>query len=133
MNQPDPVAEPSSSAAMPEPPTKQILPPPAIGAGFGIRAAARIIDIVLLLATGFVGGSAFGVVYLAATGTVWHASPGFHPLTIVTGALAGLSFHAVCESFAGASPGKLAVGLRVLTLDGQRVPLGRALLRSAAY
>jgi uncharacterized RDD family membrane protein YckC len=48
-------------------------------------------------------------------------------------ALGGLLYHSLTESIYGASLGKLACGLRVVTEEGQPITMRKALLRSLAY
>ncbi len=88
------------------------------------------------LVAGAVAGIAVGVVVAASGGDVsahLARGSGFKVLLFVAGLAAGILFHAVCDVFAGGSPGKLALGLRVVTVDGDRIGVGAALLRNVAY
>ena len=44
-----------------------------------------------------------------------------------------IGYHVLFTVFVGQTPGKALLGLRVVTLEGRRVPFFRALLRVAAY
>jgi uncharacterized RDD family membrane protein YckC len=105
-------------------------PAPLIGAGFGRRAAARVIDILL---TGFLGGALAAVMLLALGGneTILDRSlpvAGFEMWVART--LMMVTYHGVAESLGGATLGKLLFGLDVIGEDGAPISLGRGLLRN---
>lgn len=117
----------------------QAAAPPESGAGFGIRLLARLIDIILSLGVGVVGGVLGGVTLaiLEAAGAV---SPGWEnrlqgnsAATFALSLLGGFLYQSVTEGIHGASFGKLLCGLRVLSLDGRPCRFGPALLRNLAY
>lgn len=111
----------------------------ASGAGFGIRAAARVIDIIYGLALGFFGGVFAGIllVILERSGGV---APGWQERTggvDIAGWLAGLLgtlfYHWLTEGMYGASLGKLCCGLRVVSEAARPIGLAQAFKRSLAF
>jgi uncharacterized RDD family membrane protein YckC len=122
---------------MEEPP----LPTAAVsaGAGFWIRAGARLIDVVYGIGLGFVAGVLTGItlIILERTGLVapgWQGRlkgvniPGFG-LSL----LGGVLYHSLTEGMYGASLGKLICQLRVVTEDARPITMKQAFLRSLAY
>ena len=117
------------------------LPPPILssGAGFWIRAAARIIDTLYGIGLGFLGGVLAGIalVILDKSGLI---TPGWQTRihgTNIAGwgcsLLGGLLYHSLTEGIYGASLGKVIFQLRVVTEAGQPITMKQALLRSLAY
>ena len=109
------------------------------GAGFWIRAGARMIDTMYGLALGFFVGVLAGICLVILDRAGWIAPgwqgrikglnfPGFG-LSL----LGGILYHSLTEGLYGASLGKLVCGLRVVTEAGQPITVGKALLRSLAY
>lgn len=117
-----------------------VTPAPSTGVSFWPRAAARLLDTGILMVFAF-GSGIVGAVVLAILQLVGLVDDGWlarmeqdGPWTYLFGTLAGIAYHALCESMSGATLGKLALGLRVTTLDGGRASFGKALGRSfAAY
>ena len=85
-------------------------------AGFWIRFAAYIIDAIILFIVGVVLAIAAG----GTTGAV---------LQIVVGIVYTVGFWTA----QGATPGKMAVGIEITTVDGEPIDFGRALLRYIGY
>ncbi len=115
---------PNSGPAAPPPPVWDARPsgPDHVAyGGFWIRVVAYLIDAILL---GIVGGliaSVFGVQMLAGEGTA------FDPTVNLGSLIIGWLYFALMESSKrGATLGKMAVGLRVVTDQGQRLSFGRA-------
>lgn len=117
------------------------LPPPVIssGAGFWIRAGARIVDTLYGIALGFLSGLFAGIVLviLEKSGLI---APGWqsrlHGTNIAgwgCGLLGGFLYHSLTEGIYGASLGKLIFRLRVVTENGGPIGMKQALLRSLAY
>ncbi|MDP2333752.1 MAG: RDD family protein [Reyranella sp.] len=110
---------PSSGPAAPPPPVWDARPmgsaQVAYG-GFWIRLVAYIIDAILLsIAVGVVGAVA-GINFFDADFETYNASANFLSL------LAGWLYFALLESSErGATVGKMAMGLRVVTDQGQRL------------
>jgi uncharacterized RDD family membrane protein YckC len=122
-----------------EEPTQATSTPFSEGAGFGIRAAARIIDLIyglgLMLIAGLLAGIA--LVVLEQAGLVesgWENRVGEGKLlSWVLGLLTVIILHSVTEGMYGASLGKLICRLHVVAEDGQPVTLAKAFKRSLAY
>ena len=109
------------------------------GAGFWIRALARVIDLVYGYVMGAIAGF-LGGLFLAILTGLSIIDPGWQagiargrPLLFVTALLAALCYHSVSEGLCGASLGKLICGLHVLSEDCSPCGLKQALIRSLAY
>jgi uncharacterized RDD family membrane protein YckC len=108
-------------------------------AGFGVRLAARAIDYVCIVMIGIGGGIVGGVILgvLQGMGRIdagWIEKIRAQSLGSVVLTLGGLVvFHGLSEGLAGASPGKFALGLRVIGADGAPCGVGAAMIRSAAF
>jgi uncharacterized RDD family membrane protein YckC len=85
-------------------------------AGFWIRFASYIIDFIILFVVGIVLALAIG----GTSGTV---------LQIAVGLVYTIGFWVA----QGATPGKMAVGIKITTVDGGDIDFGRALLRYVGY
>lgn len=98
-------------------------------AGAGRRLAACFIDtIVVSLLTGL-GGVIFGLVIVAVY-RGGQLGPGVNIMANVLGLCMTALYYGLCESSeAMASPGKRAMGLQVLSQDGERLSFGQALVR----
>ena len=109
------------------------------GAGFWIRALARIIDIaygnLLGLASGIFGGII--LVLLEITGLVlpgWEERiQGISPLGFVLSVLGGILYHTFCEGIHGATIGKLICQIRVVNQDGLPSNMKGAFIRSIGW
>ncbi len=85
-------------------------------AGFWIRFASGIIDFIILFVVGIVLALAVG----GTSGTV---------LQLAVGLVYTIGFWIA----QGATPGKMAVGIKITTVDGDDIDFGRALLRYIGY
>ena len=85
-------------------------------AGFWIRFASGIIDFIILFVVGIVLALAVG----GTSGTV---------LQLTVGLVYTIGFWIA----QGATPGKMAVGIKITTVDGDDIDFGRALLRYIGY
>jgi uncharacterized RDD family membrane protein YckC len=109
------------------------------GAGFWIRAGARVIDTVYGTFLGFVAGVFGGIalVMLQHSGLIapgWEGRiKGFNLVGLGLGLLGNLLYHSLTEGMFGASLGKLICQLRVVTEEGRPITLGKAFVRSLAY
>jgi len=84
---------------------------------------AALIDGVVLLITGCVVGGVVGGMYGALTGT----AEGVEYLGNLIGLVIGWLYHAILESSpVQASLGKMALGIRVTDMNGDRISFGRA-------
>jgi len=109
---------PNSGSSAPPPPVWDARPADtghvAYG-GFWIRFVAYIIDAIVLTIVGGVLASIFGVSWE----TDWeHYDPTFNLVSLVIG---WLYFALLESSERGATVGKMVMGLRVVTSDGQRL------------
>jgi uncharacterized RDD family membrane protein YckC len=110
---------PNTGPAAPPPPVWDARPAAAgqvAYGGFWIRFVAYIIDAILLGIVGSVLASLFGV-------SIWDPKiENYDPtLNIVSFVLGWLYFALMESSERGATVGKMAMGLRVVTSDGQRL------------
>jgi uncharacterized RDD family membrane protein YckC len=108
-------------------------------AGFGVRLAARAVDIVFVIALGLAGGFLCGflLVALQAMGRLapgWQDRlGGFSVVGFLSGLAATTAYHAFCEGLHGATLGKYCLGLRVAAEDGAPCGVKRAFRRSLAF
>jgi uncharacterized RDD family membrane protein YckC len=146
--QPLSVLFPSAQAATDETATIPPMPPVATDAladvaSFRRRLGAWIIDyLILMLPATIIGFSMGAPAALARFSAQLKAGVGLevaaaeyahamHPAALLA-LLAGFIYYALFEqSRWQATPGKRALGLRVTDLEGQRITLGRSLLRNA--
>jgi uncharacterized RDD family membrane protein YckC len=111
----------------------------AAGAGFWIRAGARLIDAVYGIVLGLFAGVLGGIilVLLARAGLIepgWEGRvQGLNIAGWALSLLGGFLYQSMTEGMYGASLGKLICQLRVVTEEGQSITMRRALLRSLAY
>jgi uncharacterized RDD family membrane protein YckC len=122
--------EARAAAPWPPPPAAPLAPPAVAArpAGFWIRAVAVLIDaIVLLGARVALTAIAWAVFGEAAASRPVRAALGF--VTVVAGALYWILLHAMN----GQTLGKMAVGVRVVALDGGPVGVSRAAVRLVGY
>jgi uncharacterized RDD family membrane protein YckC len=109
------------------------------GAGFWIRALARLGDMgysyVLGLISGLLGGIFLGILQgLSIIDPGWqNGISGGTWLLWLMSLLGGICYHTLCEGLCGASVGKLICGLRVMSEDCSPCKLKQALIRSLAY
>jgi uncharacterized RDD family membrane protein YckC len=90
-------------------------------AGFWIRFGAAFVDGIILNVVNFVVGFAFGM----ATG---RGEEGKVIIGVISMAI-GLAYDVGCVGTWGATPGKMACGLRIVTAEGEKVSYARALGR----
>ena len=122
-----------------------VQPPPlpieeiSAGAGFWIRALARIIDIIFGGVLGRFAG-VFGAVALAtlqgagAVSAGWeHRGRGINVTAIGVSLLGGFLYHCFSEGIHGASLGKLVCRLVVLQQDGRPSKMKGAIIRSLGW
>ena len=114
--------------------------PPRLGAGFGLRAGAQIVDLIIHnvigLAVSFIVGILIAI-YAMSTGTpasvlvdkVQHTTPVDYILAL----LGYVFYHAICEGMHGATLGKLIFKVHVLKEDGNPAGIGSAIIRSFAF
>lgn len=120
-------------------PPPYVPPPPTYGVAYryatlGSRFTAALVDLILLGIVAVLIALPFGLiasVELIATGRIdWVGSFLFGPMTALPVLLA-LAYFSYFESTSGQTPGKSAVGIRVISLATQRPPdLSHALIRN---
>jgi uncharacterized RDD family membrane protein YckC len=96
-------------------------------AGFGIRLGAYLIDAIILALIYLVG--AFGIVQAQAVGLDPIASG---VLTVIFYILV-IFYDLIFWTMRGATPGKMLLGLKIVTRDGGNISFGKALLRYVGY
>jgi uncharacterized RDD family membrane protein YckC len=101
--------------------------PAARPAGFWIRFVAFLLDAIVIMAAQLVLGLLAAVRWGADVDGVTRFSGGVAFFTLLFAVLYPAALHAI----AGQTLGKLAVGVRVVGMDGALLPLGAALLRAA--
>ncbi|MFI5000404.1 MAG: RDD family protein [Reyranellales bacterium] len=110
---------PNSGPAAPPPPVWDARPsgpgPLAYG-GFWIRVVAYLIDAILLSIAGGILGAATGMNLFATDMEHYH-----YETNLISLAVAWLYFALLESSERGATVGKMAVGLRVVTEQGERL------------
>ena len=99
--------------------------------GFGGRILPRLLDMLLHMGAAF-GGGILGGILVAVTGGNLEADGPDDGLASVIGVLGFLAAYTIWEGFGGASPGKAAFGLRVVTTTGDPVGPVAALKRNVA-
>ena len=110
-----------------------------IGAGFGIRALAHIIDIILGMLLGLLAGFIAGFIlsFLDVTGRIapgWiERAQGSNPLGMFLSLVGGLLYRSLGEGLYGATLGKLICRLRVLSPAGVPCNLLQAIKRGLAF
>lgn len=97
-------------------------------AGFWIRFAAYFLDSILLAvfngALGFVVGLS-----MAATGNNPDVMVGLQVMLQIVGLIVGVSYFTFFNGRFGATPGKMACGLKIVTAEGQPISYLRAFAR----
>ncbi|MHC4118405.1 MAG: RDD family protein [Planctomycetota bacterium] len=92
-------------------------------AGFWKRFAAALIDSIVLMAGGFIVGFGIGIVY----GATMETAEGLEFFCNIIGVILGWLYNAVFESSAKqATLGKMALGIKVTDLAGNRISFARA-------
>ena len=119
--------------------SEPILPPPGEGKKFAPRAFAYILDVLLLFALnsgiGFLAGIAFFLA-LSLAGLLLGFRPEFAEgnlpaLNLIIGVILSVLYFSIFEASYGASPGKILLRMRVVSMDGRPPPLDKAGIRAA--
>jgi len=109
-------------------------------AGFGIRAAGRLIDYVPVILASVMSGLALA--FFSGLFSTWSARSDTEILEIMEkqsmltyagSFLATTLYHAFCESAAGASLGKRLLGLEVVAVDLRPATLGQTFIRNLGF
>jgi uncharacterized RDD family membrane protein YckC len=114
-------------------------PQPEETVGFGKRAGARIIDLIVAQVSALGGGVAAGIVLvvLQASGVVsagWETrlDHGFG-FNFITGSIASVIGMSLSTAICGASMGKWMLGLRVVRMTGERPTILDGVIRELGY
>jgi uncharacterized RDD family membrane protein YckC len=119
---------------LPPPPPPSSYGHPYVDAGLGIRFGAAILDLIVLAVLELVIIIPLGLIAwgfgVSASAPAWVLGILFGPVVLVMISL-WLIYFTFFESTSGQTPGKRAVGIRVIDVNTGRAPsLGRALLRN---
>ncbi len=120
--------------------SSQVSQEPKLGAGFGIRAGAQIIDLIIHNVFGLGMGVLIGLfigVYAGITGTpvitLTSKLQTNAPIGYLLALLGYVLYHMFCEGIHGATLGKLIFKIHVLKEDGSPASMGSAFIRSLAF
>jgi uncharacterized RDD family membrane protein YckC len=99
-------------------------------AGVGVRFAAVLLDGVILGVLGIVVALLGGGGYTTRTSTAASAGVDLEGSNFLVWLVVAFGYYVVAEAALGGTPGKLAVGLRVVDEDGHFIGWGRAFVRN---
>lgn len=99
--------------------------------GFGRRLVAYLIDSIALSIVGGIIGGGMGV--LAAVGGSEEALAAVNLLANCVGFLLSLAYFVVFWATTGQTLGKMAMGIKVVGIDGTPISWGKAILRYIGY
>ena len=99
--------------------------------GFGRRLVAYLIDAVILWAIGLC--LSLGIVPLTASGANQDALAGANVAVQCVSTLITLAYFVMFWATRGQTPGKMALGIKVIGTDGSSVTWGKAILRYIGY
>ncbi len=103
-------------------------------AGFGIRFAAQLLDLIVTSLIGLVAGAIGGILAALLAMPGWQDRVGeVTPMGYLISFGASIVYHTLAEGLGGATIGKAICGLRVLTEQRQPCTIGKALVRSLGY
>jgi uncharacterized RDD family membrane protein YckC len=122
--------EQSPGAPLAAPPAEP-LPRVITVIGFGRRFVAYLIDALLLYAVTFC--LSFGVMTATISGRDPQAAANTNLTLQCLGVLIAMAYFVIFWATAGATPGKMALGIKVIGTDGQPVTWGKAILRYIGY
>ena len=118
------------SLGQPMGPTVQVI-------GFGRRFLAYLIDVILLSIVGnvigLVVGLVIGLVGVMANGNSEEVSVIAQLVAGCLGFLIGVAYYVGFWTTLGQTPGKMALGIKVIGVDGAPLSWGKALLRYLGY
>ena len=121
----EPIGEPP--AALPSEPLEQVV----TVIGFGRRFVAYLIDAIILGAVGACLG--FGISAVTASGASQDVVSGANLAVQCLSLLIGLAYFVIFWATSGQTPGKMALGIKVIGIDGSPVTWGKAVLRYIGY
>jgi len=104
------------------------------GKGFGVRAGAYIIDIIVIwiisLANSFIVGIVLGIVFIILGQSPNFADNQLTAVNFLIGFVVSTLYFTIFEWLHGATPGKLILGMRVVMEDGKPCTFGAAIIRA---
>jgi uncharacterized RDD family membrane protein YckC len=99
--------------------------------GFGRRLVAYLIDAAILWVIAFC--LSFGIMGLAASGGGQEAASGDSVALQCVSMLVAVAYFVIFWATSGQTPGKMAMGIKVIGADGTPVTWGQAILRYIGY
>lgn len=102
---------------------------PARPAGFWIRLVAFVIDGVVIMLAQFL----LGFIAALRWGADVESRAGFQSGVVAFTFVFAVAYPTALHAVAGQTIGKMLVGVRVVGLNGERLPLGTALLRAIVH
>jgi uncharacterized RDD family membrane protein YckC len=122
------------------PVSSQVTQTPRLGAGFGLRAGAQAIDLIVHIIISFVAGYVTGILiflYALVIGMPPSVLPAklqaSMPVSYILPLTGYVLYHSICEGIHGATLGKLIFKIHVLKEDGNPTSIGSAFIRSVAF
>jgi uncharacterized RDD family membrane protein YckC len=113
---------------------------PVDGVGWPLRAVAKILDLILHNLIGVVFGVIIGIVIgffsAASGGNTTDLINQSTTIRLISGGFAILGFilySAICETYYGATLGKLILGMHVVNNEGEAISFGAAMIRALAF
>jgi uncharacterized RDD family membrane protein YckC len=101
--------------------------------GFGLRAAAFLIDVAFIWVLGILLGAAVGVVGTLLTMYTADGPAPLDRLIIAFGLVFSIAYYLASWTKSGQTLGKMALGIKIVGADGQPPSGGKALLRYLGY
>ncbi|HET9913198.1 MAG TPA: RDD family protein [Anaerolineales bacterium] len=106
----------------------------AAGKGFGVRAAAYVIDVIVIWVVTIVIslfiGIIIGIVFSILGQELVFAEQGTRGIDFLIGFVTSTLYFIIFEWLYGATPGKLILSMRVLMEDGRHCTFGAACIRA---
>lgn len=121
------------------PNSSQAIQAPSLGAGFGLRFGARVIDIIVhnivWLGSTFTTGVIIGLygLIIGVNSPTLLARMSTKPINCMFPLIGYVIYHSICEGMHGAALGKFIFKLHVLQEDGSSVSTGAGFIRSIAF
>ena len=101
--------------------------------GFGLRAAAFVIDMAFVWFLGMMLGVAVGLVGTLLTMYTADGPAPLDRLIIISGLIFSVAYYLIGWTKSGQTVGKMALGIKIVGADGQPPSGGKAVLRYLGY